>query len=198
MDKILTFCDYLDLFILPYTKYGDLKAMNQIFYGSISSTQISRTMASRYKKNGIGGKSNVFADYIESQKDLTIKAKYIEGLNLSGLPTDVSQLLKMLEGYQFPANIRNLILHDNSIYIALLKILHYVITMPSYSSDLLISESFQTVEINSTVINMENFLENLLSESINDIHIDIAFHGGIDFFQERRIIKKNSWSMLKK
>lgn len=186
--QCFTFGDFFERYIFHHTKFNIKQSLNLLFYGTPNSENITQSTASKIRKSGIPARSQLYHDYVESDSPIDTIASNLKRMGLSGLPADGNELAESLFPFSIPNELRTELLQSSNIYHALSILLYYCVTT-IYTFNKTHENGNAVVKLNTSSISIttteffNQMLENAPYDFHHDLHIDMAFHGGSDFFR---------------
>ena len=165
--KVLSFRIFFNEFIKSNTRFGIRQSLNQIFYGSLSSEEISQSLAAKIRTEDyvFSPGIKIFKKYILSG-DYSIKDKsnFIKKLNLSNLPTSGTELCDRLKDYYLSNELYCQLRNEPDVYIALVLLLEHIM----YGKDLFPKESMNSpINTIDNVNCINNFWNSELKKAIS-------------------------------
>lgn len=181
MKKTLTFGLFYDLLIAKHTNMKIRKSINQIFYGNADGSStgfVTQAQCSKIRKDGIMPGSQLCKDYISENLTVADRASHLKGLNLYGLDSG-KDVLDQLDDCYIPDSLRNEILLEPDLHVALAKLLYFVVAIPPQAEALLFSGS---EEVSVAETDHFGFFEEIFKMDPKNLCVDMAFHSGVNFF----------------
>jgi hypothetical protein len=182
--QCFTFGDFFERYIFYHTKFNIKQSLNLLFYGTPNSENITQSTASKIRKSGIPARSQLYHDYVGSDSPIDTIASNLKRMGLSGLPADGNELVESLLPFSIPNELKTELLQSSNIYYALSILLYYsVTTIHTFNKSP--ENDNAVVKLNTFPISITTteFFDRMLENAPHDLHIDMAFHAGADFFR---------------